>query len=665
MVRNLYLQIVNFTSTPRWVIFLFDILICALSMFFAYLLRFNMDLELVLGRNIILPISLATLLNLVLFEYFQTYRGIIRLSSSKEGIRVVTAVFYSCSALLLLTSLTAILGKPHLIPISILIIYFFTASFLIFAYRFWIKQLYHNLVGGKEKNQNVFLYGNTVNGLILKKAIESLEGRRYNVIGFIDANKNLWGKSIDNARIFSPKQAKFSMIRHKVSLVFLASEALDVDIKDEIVDFCLTKNILVKIIPKIDNWIDGRLHTKLLRPLRIEDLLNRPSIKLEQTHVAEYLNDKTALVTGAAGSIGSEIVKQLIALNIRSIILCDNRETGLYELQNQLKSLYGERDNIIISVSDVRSIDRMHNIFETYRPDIVFHAAAYKHVPMMEMNPSEAVKNNVLGTRNVAELSVAYNVKRFVLISTDKAVNPTNVMGATKRIAEMYISELQEHQNVRKAALCDKYRNRSEDFRSKRGAGTKFITTRFGNVLGSNGSVIPLFQEQIQKGGPVTVTHPDIVRYFMTIQEACSLVLEAGTMGKGGEVFVFDMGEPVRIADLANKMIHLEGYVPGKDIQVKFTGLRPGEKLYEELLNKTEEVIPTHHKKIMISNVCKAHVRDMNTNIEYLICLAKEQSSTLLVKQMKVIVPEYKSQNSVYKQLDTTDEATKLEMHHV
>jgi FlaA1/EpsC-like NDP-sugar epimerase len=408
----------------------------------------------------------------------------------------------------------------------------------------------------------------------------------------------------------------------------------------------------VKVIPAVHKWVDGHLQTRQIKNLEIEDLLNRPSIKLAPDHIREYLAGKRILITGAAGSIGSEIVKQVAGINVEQLILCDNRETGLYELQNELQQLFGNTQNIIIQICNVRHIDTMENIFKVYRPQIVFHAAAYKHVPLMEMHPCEAVMNNVLGTRVVADLSVKYGIDRFVFISTDKAINPTNIMGATKRIAEMYLGELQNIHKHIESSVSDSF-NIQEKVIFYKKSHTKFITTRFGNVLGSNGSVIPRFQEQINRGGPVTVTHPDITRFFMTIPEACSLVLEAGTMGKGGEIFVFDMGQPVKIVDLAHKMIKLAGLTPGKDIQVEYTGLRPGEKLYEELLNKNEEVIPTHHKKIMISRVNNAGINNtINNNIDYLIELASQNKNVPVVKQMKRIVREFISKNSVYEKLD-------------
>lgn len=655
LIESFYKLVKNKSTVPRWIIFILDLCICAFALFFAYLLRFNMVFNAVDEHGFIIQILLVTGLNIIFFRVFHTYEGIIRLSSAQEGLRCVSAVFCSFFVLLISIGVSAIFKWPYLVPISVLIIYFFTASFLIFAYRIGVKKLYHRSLKRKSISENVLIFGKTINGALIKNAIESITDRQYKVVGFIEEDENLWGKSIDNTKFYSFEHVKTIAGKFNVKFLFMAPDDLDVEKKNRIVDYCLSKNISVKVIPAVQKWVDGQLQIRQLKNLKIEDLLNRPSIKLPPEHLQEYLTGKRILITGAAGSIGSEIVKQLVGIKVELLILCDNRETGIYELQFQLQQIASRRDNIIASISDVRSTDVMQNLFETYKPQIVFHAAAYKHVPLMEMHPCEAIKNNVLGTRIVADLSVIYGVERFVFISTDKAVNPTNVMGASKRIAEMYVAEMQTSQQYIQRSLKGNFDSRDEKDAFYMKGNTKFITTRFGNVLDSNGSVIPLFQAQIDRGGPVTVTHPDIMRYFMTIPEACSLVLEAGTMGKGGEIFVFDMGEPVKIADLANMMIKLEGLVPGKDIRIEFTGLRPGEKLYEELLNKDEEVIPTHHKKIMISRVIKNGQRTIVSDVDHLIELAENNKNILVVKEMKVIVTEYKSKNSAYEMLDVAE----------
>ena len=650
LIDSFYHLVKNKSTVPRWIIFILDLCICAFALFFAYLLRFNMDFNAVNEHGFMIQILFVTGMNIIFFRIFHTYEGIIRLSSAREGIRCVSAVFWSSFVLLISIAVSAIFNLTYLVPTSVLIIYFFTASFLIFAYRIWVKKLYHRSLKAKFTAENVLIFGKTMNGALLKKAIESIPGRQYKVVGFIEYNKNLRGKSIDNTKIYSLEQVKFIAPKCNVKFLFMATDDLDVEMKNEVVDYCLDKDISVKVIPAFQKWVDGQLQIRQIKNLKIEDLLHRPGIKLAPEHLHEHLTGKRILITGAAGSIGSEIVRQLAGIKVELLILCDNRETGLYELQYQLQQITSRKDKIIVAISDVRSHDVMQNIFETYKPQVVFHAAAYKHVPLMEMHPCEAILNNVMGTKIVANLSVIYGVERFVFISTDKAINPTNVMGASKRIAEMYVSELQNKQHHIHRDTLGSFTGDEKDIFRK--GNTKFITTRFGNVLGSNGSVIPRFQEQIDKGGPVTVTHSEITRYFMTIPEACSLVLEAGTMGNGGEIFVFDMGEPVKIADLANKMIKLAGLIPGKDIQVKFTGLRTGEKLYEELLNKSEEVIPTHHKKIMISRVNEESIKTIAHQIDHLIELAVQNKNIPVVKQMKIMVREFKSQNSVYEKLD-------------
>jgi FlaA1/EpsC-like NDP-sugar epimerase len=653
-VNRIYYLLKNKSTVPRGIIFILDLLICDMALLYAYALRFNMNFTRIYEQDIVIPLLMVTVLNILFFRVLRTYEGIIRLSSSREGLRCVSAVFFSSFVLLVSIAISYVSNLPYIVPFSVLIIYFFTASFLIFGYRLWIKDLYHRSIKAKLIGENVLVYGKTRKLALLKKNIESIADRQYQVLGFIADQEILWGKSIDNAKIYSFDQVKTMAPKNNVKILFLAADDLEIEKKNEIVDFCLANDITVKVVPPVQKWVDGHLQISQLKNIRIEDLLNRPSIKLAPELVEEYLTGKRILITGAAGSIGSEIVKQLAGIDVEQLILCDSRETGLYELQHQLQQLIGKKENMIVRICNVRHMEIMEHLFKTYKPQIVFHAAAYKHVPLMEMHPCEAIMNNVLGTRVVADLAVKYGVDRFVFISTDKAINPTNVMGASKRIAEMYVGELQNSQRQPGELDLGNFEVKNEDVLYKKGV-TKFITTRFGNVLGSNGSVIPRFQEQIDKGGPVTVTHPEITRYFMTIPEACSLVLEAGTMGKGGEIFVFDMGEPVKIVNLASKMIKLAGLIPGKDIQIDYIGLRPGEKLYEELLNNNEEVIPTHNKKIMISRVTNAGVNNIAESIDDLIGLALQNKNTAVVKQMKVIVREFKSKNSDYEKLDEVE----------
>ena len=653
-VQSFYSLIKNKPTLPRWAIFLLDLTLCAFALFYAYLLRFNMDFINAYHFGFGYPILIITALNILSFRLLRTSEGIIRLSGAQEGFRVVTAVFVATSFLFLANAISSIFALSFIIPTSVLFIYFFTASFLLFSYRLLVKQLYNKSLKTMLKEERVLIFGKTENALMLKSAIESIDSRQYKVAGFLVSDEKLWGKSIDKARLFGFGEIEIFISKNNIKEIFLSSDDVDIDLKNKVADYCLSRSISIKVIPAIEKWADGHLQTKQLKSLKIEDLLNRPSIKIAPGHIREAMKGKRILVTGAAGSIGSEIVKQLAAIDVEQLILCDNRETGLYELQYELQEITSD-ENVIVSISDIRNYDIMQNLFETYKPEIVFHAAAYKHVPLMEMHPCQAIKNNVLGTKNVADLSVLYGVERFVLISTDKAVNPTNVMGASKRIAEMYVAELQISQQDTQMSPFGNFDISREIYLNSRKEKTRFITTRFGNVLGSNGSVIPRFTKQIESGGPITVTHPDITRYFMTIPEACSLVLEAGTMGHGGEIFVFDMGEPVKITDLAYRMIKLSGMTPNVEIKIEFSGLRPGEKLYEELLNKEEEVMPTYHKKIMISKVKQNRSETFKEDISKLILLSEKNRNLPLVSQMKKIVTEYKSENSQFEKLDVKD----------
>ena len=529
-------------------------------------------------------------------------------------------------------------------PLSVLAIYFFTAAFIIYGYRLLVKYFYKQRVSDLD-GTNVVIYGAQLNGSVLKKTIEQTSNYDFKVIAFIDADESLVGKSIDGINVFSFSQAKSVFKEWNIKTLFFSKTDFELDEKNMVVDFCLTQGVKVMNIPPMKDWIQGHLNINQLREVNIEELLGRTPINLHNQHVIDHLRDKKILITGASGSIGSELARQLSAVYPALLIVCDQTESGLYELEYELQQKYKLGNALKMFLGDVKDEVSMHALFSKYQPHVVFHAAAYKHVPMMENHPSEAVRNNVLGTKVLANLSEFYGVERFLFVSTDKAINPTNVMGASKRIAEIYCQSLQTRETM---PLVDEGIIQLTG-KPKR---TKFITTRFGNVLGSNGSVIPRFKEQIANGGPVTITHPDIIRFFMTIPEACSLVLEAMTLGSGGEIFLFDMGEPVKILDLAKKMIQLTGLIPGKDIELKFTGLRPGEKLFEELLNKEEEVIPTHNKKILIAKVIEYNFDQIIGSIDHLISLALKNEDEEVVKQMKRIVPEYISNNSIYESID-------------
>ncbi len=629
---------------PKWAVFGLDMLIASFAIIYANYLRFNFDFSLIQTADIVDDLVIVTITNSVLFYIFKTYHGIIRFSGFQEAFRSVAAIFYSFFIMLLLNITLGSLKLVQFTPISVLFIYFFIASFLLFGYRLLVKHLY-NISINHEDNTYVVIYGAGQNGSVLKKTIEQTSNNKFKIVAFIDGDENLVGKTIDTVKIFPFNQIKHVFSTWQVKTLFFAKQDFDLDEKNRIVDFCLENNVKVMNIPPMREWIQGHLNVNQLREVKIEELLGRKQISLKNEHVINHLRDKKVLITGAAGSIGSELARQIASVYPTSLIICDQTETGLYELEYELQQKFSLGSALKVYLGDVKDESSMNTLFKNYLPEVVFHAAAYKHVPMMENHPSEAIRNNVVGTKMLADLCEFYEVDKMVLISTDKAINPTNVMGASKRIAEIYCQSLQ---NRIELPVLDNGIVQMTGSKKK----TKFITTRFGNVLGSNGSVIPRFQEQISSGGPVTVTHPDIIRFFMTIPEACSLVLEAGTMGNGGEVFIFDMGEPIRILDLAKKMIRLAGLIPGKDIELRFTGLRPGEKLFEELLNKEEEVIPTHNKKILIAKVMEYDFERVSESINALIELARANNDEDVVKQMKRIVPEYISNNSIYESID-------------
>lgn len=629
---------------PKWLIFSLDLSICCFAVLYASYLRFNFDLTLINPKDVVDDLVATIIINSSFFYLFRTYHGIIRLSGFQEAFRSISAVFYSFFIMLLLNIGLSLVHIPPFIPISVLFIYFFIASFIVFGYRLLVKHLYKISVN-QEDNVHVVIYGAELNGSVLKKTIEQTSNDRFKIVAFIDDADNRVGKTIDNVKIYSFDQVKNVIKSWNIKMLFFAKQDFNLNKKNQIVDYCLENSIRVMNIPPMREWIQGHLNINQLKEVKIDELLGRPQISLENEHVMNNLRNKRVLITGASGSIGSELARQIASIHPASLIVCDQTETGLYELEYELQKKFNLGNSLKVYLGDVKDKQSMSNMFEQFLPNIVFHAAAYKHVPMMESHPSEAIRNNVMGTKIMADLSEYYGVERFLLVSTDKAINPTNVMGASKRIAEIYCQSLQSRQPV---PVLDKGVYQL----SPKVGRTKFITTRFGNVLGSNGSVIPRFQEQIARGGPVTVTHPDIIRYFMTIPEACSLVLEAGTMGNGGEVFLFDMGEPVRILDLAKKMIKLAGLTPGREIDIKFTGLRPGEKLFEELLNKEEEVVPTNNEKILIAKVIEYDFEKVSKSIDRLIDIAANNNDEDVVKQMKRIVPEYISNNSIYETMD-------------
>jgi len=563
------------------------------------------------------------------------YTGIVRYTSAIDSIRILSTITFSVFILLVIKIIIQANEIDRNIPTA-LIIFFALFSFLILTvYRTIIKIffLYTKKASGSRKK--TLIYGAGDLGIAVKRTLDHDVRSKNVIVGFLDDNEQKINKVIDGTKIYSSQKFSHLIKTLNVEEVIIASHNIPSDRKNEITDVALEKNVNILTLPPVKKIMNGDLNPNQIQKIKIEDLLERAPIKINDDHILSQTKGKRILVTGAAGSIGSEIATQLGRYEPQMIILCDQAESPLHNLQLDLQD---EFPNQVYHtyIADVRSTKRMQLLFETFKPHYVYHAAAYKHVPMMENHPLEAVQTNVMGTKNLADLAVEFQVEKFVFVSTDKAVNPTNIMGATKRIAEIYVQSLNNHLE---ASLQESIH-------------TKFITTRFGNVLGSNGSVIPRFRDQIQKGGPVTVTHPEITRYFMTIPEACRLVLEAGTMGQGGEIFVFDMGKSVKIVELAKKMIRLSGFKPNEDIEIKFTGLRPGEKLYEELLNDLENTLPTHHEKIMIAKVRENNYDIVLMKIEELQQRLATQNKNEVVYQMKIIVPEFKSKNSIYEQLD-------------
>ncbi|MBB1646158.1 UDP-N-acetyl-alpha-D-glucosamine C6 dehydratase [compost metagenome] len=620
---------------PRWIIFLLDIFSVSIAYLLANVIYYDFNFDFLLDIDFSIRYILFIAICSLSFYLFKMYTGIVRYTSAIDSIRILSTITFSVFVLLVIKLVIQANEIERNIPTA-LIIFFALFSFLILTvYRTIIKIffLYTKKVNGSRKK--TLIYGAGDLGIAVKRTLDHDVRSKNAIVGFLDDNEQKINKVIDGTKIYSSQ--KFSHLINTLNIeeVIIASHNIPSDRKNEITDVALEKNVNILTLPPVKKIMNGDLNPNQIQKIKIEDLLEREPIKINDDHILSQTKGKRILVTGAAGSIGSEIASQLGKYEPQMIILCDQAESPLHNLQLDLQD---EFPNQVYHtyIADVRSTKRMQLLFDTFKPHYVYHAAAYKHVPMMENHPLEAVQTNVMGTKNLADLAVEFQVEKFVFVSTDKAVNPTNIMGATKRIAEIYVQSLNNHLENSLGATVH----------------TKFITTRFGNVLGSNGSVIPRFRDQIQKGGPVTVTHPEITRYFMTIPEACRLVLEAGTMGQGGEIFVFDMGKSVKIVELAKKMIRLSGFKPNEDIEIKFTGLRPGEKLYEELLNDLENTLPTHHEKIMIAKVRENNYDIVCMKIGELQQRLATQNKNEVVYQMKIIVPEFKSKNSIYEQLD-------------
>ncbi len=629
-LRKKSLDIFNTHSVPRWLVFLADLAVVFTAFLIAYVLRFNFHIPADRMGIFAWQGLIATAVYGLFCIIFRSYSGLIRHTTLTDITLVFVVTTCSAAVLIFFSLIGNWLHWADLlaIPQSIILIHYVAVSLLLFFGRILVKLVFLFATGTSKNKKRVLIYGAGELGFVVKRVVLSDPRYGFHVSGFIDDDRNLQGKKINGINVYGPSVLTAEFIeKNKIESLIIAIKALTVDRKSSIIRSAIAVGLEVLDTPEVDKWLAGQLRMPQFKRVDLEDLLGREPIKLDINTIKKGLTDKTILITGAAGSIGSEIARQLTSFQCKSVILVDQAETPLFYLQNELREKFLDARFRIVP-ADVTNIARMEYIFTEYRPHIVFHAAAYKHVSLMEENPHEAVRVNVGGTSIVSELAIKYEVEKFVMISTDKSVNPSSVMGASKRLCEKVVQSRAR----------------------QKGHSTQFIITRFGNVMGSNGSVIPIFAKQIENGGPVTVTHPEVYRYFMTIPEACQLVLEAGFMGQGGEIFVFDMGQQVKIADLAKAMIKLSGFIPDKDIQIVYTGLRPGEKLYEELLTDAELTIPTHHEKIK-----KAHVEAIDgtlvlERIDWLLNDLYSLCACEVVQVMKDLIPEYHTTNGKFKE---------------
>lgn len=622
----------------RWVVLAFDMFMVAVAYFVAALLYFNFNFTILAEQDIPSQTVVVSMAYIIGFLLTQSYAGIIRHTGVNDAIRLLKGAMIASSGILIITLYFSYFqdGQTSVFNFSksIVIIHFLLVLFFLIGSRFLIKGIYITAIKrARMTNRNIIIFGAGASGMITRNALLSDPVSNVNIVTFMDENPSKVKKSLEGVSVLHPdKVLKAKYIEQRdISEMVISIQGLSRQKLREISDRAVRLGLQVKIVPPAEKWINGELSARQLRQVKIEDLLERDPIQLDNSNIEREISGRTVLVTGAAGSIGSEIARQILHYNPKKVIYLDQAESALYELEFEIKSHYSDMfSRCRFLVGNVKDFMRMELLFKTHKPDVVFHAAAYKHVPLMEDNPYEALMVNVFGTKIMADLSCEFGVSKFVMVSTDKAVNPTNVMGSSKRIAEIYTQALYA------SGSCK----------------TQFITTRFGNVLGSNGSVIPIFRKQIEQGGPITVTHKDITRFFMTIPEACNLVLEAGAMGEGGEIFVFDMGESVKIYDLAKKMIALSGLRLGKDIEIVETGLRPGEKLYEELLATNENTLHTHHAKILKARVRKHNYEVVLGQLDSLSEALVDAEPMDLVRAMKEMVPEFVSNNSVYESLD-------------
>ena len=616
---------------PIWTILLIDVLIIVVSSLLAYALRYDFRSIFLESSTIDKTIVCTVIVNLVFFRIFRTYSNVLRFSSFIDIMRIFVSLTVSYALLMISSVLLSSYMDVRLAPVSVFFMAYIISFAMMSCSRIVVKMFYELLNFDGSHSANVFIYGAKEAGVNIAKALRVNLRNHYRLRGFIADEPELINKVMMGVKVFPNDETLIDVLNDRDVHTIIISPAKMEELKrSDMADRLLAHNIKLMTAPPLSEWSGQTLNRTQLKEIQIEDLLQRNPIEIDIHKVASHLEGKRVMITGAAGSIGREIMRQVASFNPYKLILVDQAETPLHDIRLELQDRWRDIDAETI-IADISNATRMEEIFKEYKPQYIFHAAAYKHVPMMEDNVSESIQINVYGTRTIADLAVKYGAEKFVMISTDKAVNPTNVMGCSKRICEIYVQSL------------------AKKLQQKGGHVTQFITTRFGNVLGPNGSVIPRFRDQIQRGGPVTVTHPEIIRYFMTIPEACRLVLEAGSMGNGGEIYIFDMGKPVKIVDLAKRMISLSGRT---DVKIEFTGLRHGEKLYEELLNVKELTKPTYHEKIMIATVREYDYDEVKERIQKLIDVSYTYDQMKIVSAMKDIVPEFISKNSCFEALD-------------
>jgi FlaA1/EpsC-like NDP-sugar epimerase len=639
LIKTIYkgdnqIGITSIRYLPRWIVVLIDISILVFSLMMTHFILLNLNIQFYETLTTAQQYLILLVTNIIFFFVFKTYSGLIRHSTFTDITKLVLAAVFTLLSVSIINYGSFFINGNKLFLMPSLIFYaFFSFSFLL-LFRLLVKQVYR-AYRGKSQNggfaKRIFVYGTDDEAISIAEALQTESVNPFEIVGFLDHKKSYKNlRILDRPVICYKHNLADQLLNYNINGLLIIEDTMSIKEKNKLVDECLKANVQIYNVPRVEKLQQKKDINAQIRAIEIEDLLNREVINLDNENIRSTIFNKTILITGGAGSIGSEIVRQVIKYNPKQIVVLDQAETPLYELELQLRENFPDI-NLVTELANITNMYRLALVFEHYDFDLIYHAAAYKHVPIIERNPHEAIYVNILGTMNLVKLAISNGAERFVMISTDKAVNPTNVMGASKRAAEMYVQSIQDEKGVQ----------------------TKFITTRFGNVLGSNGSVIPHFKRQIRKGGPITVTHPDIIRYFMTITEACQLVLQAGSMGKGGEVFVFDMGKPVRIMDLALRMIRLSGLKPEEDIKIEVTGLRPGEKLFEELLADTSINLPTHHEKIMVAKDAPKPFKDLKTKYESIVKTSLRGDEEKVVKLLKEIVVEFKSENSVFESLDS------------